>query len=146
MRSTKPFLLFTTLLPLASADFFVSNTSVCMGSFGIAQCYTGAKVLSGTNNKTDYTCSHLVPAQDDHYLSNGTAGPFGSDHLIVNGGLCDSGKLKFVKDGEAYIVNDEDDKTVGNCVWDNSTTRSCNMWVGMLFFQSLYKCTSSVCG
>lgn len=144
MRPTISVLL-ATFLSTASADFFVSNTSVCMGTFIVQNCFHGVAVLSGVSNKTDYTCSHLVGAQDNHYMSNGTAGPFGSDHMVVNGGICDSGKLKFLKDGESYIVNDANDQHVGDCKWDNGTSASCNMWVGMLYFQSMYRCTSSVC-
>lgn len=146
MRSAISILL-ASFLATASADFYVSNTTVCMGAFIVHNCLDGAKVLSGVSNKTDYTCSHLVPAQDEHYLSNGTAGPFGSLNPVSHGGICDSGKLKFVKDKDAYIVNDENDNHLGDCVSDNSTlTRACNMWVGMVLFNTMYKCTSSVCG
>ena len=139
-------LLLTIFLTAVTADLLISNTTVHMGGFLLEHSYPGAQVLSGTNNKTDYVCSHLIPAQDDHYISNGTTGPFGSDDLIVKGGLCDSGKLKLLRHGEAYSVHDEEGKTVADCVPDHSLWRKCDMWIGVLFFNSTYRCTGSVCG
>lgn len=133
------------LLTITSADFFISRSFVCMGT-GLAQnCYYGVKVLSGTSETTDYTCSHLVPAEDRHYIHNETAGPHGSDYIASAGGICDSGQLKFIKDGEEYIVNDKNDQHVGDCHWDNGTSRLCSQWIGMLRFQSMFRCISSVC-
>lgn len=145
MRWSTP-ILIGSLMSVASADFFVSNTSVCMGTFIVQSCYIGVKVLSGVNNVTDYTCSHLVHAEDNNYIHNGTAGPWGDGRVSSEGGICDSGRLDFVKDGEGYMVNNPAGEVVGNCVWDNSTVQHCNQWVGMLFFQSMYRCQSQICG
>lgn len=134
-----------TLISTTSADFLISNSSVCMGSFLVRNCYHGVKVLSGIHPKTDYTCSHLIHAQDNHYISNGTAGPHGDDHLISRGGICDSKNLKFVKDRESYFVNDGDDRHVADCTWDIGLNASCSNWVGGVFFMSMFKCKSSIC-
>lgn len=112
----------------------------------IQQCYHGAKILSGTNNETDYTCKKLVPAQDSHYIHNGTTGPFGSLYVSSEGGICDSGRLDFEKDGEGYKVNDKDGKHMGDCkMEERNITQHCNQWVGMLYFQAMYRCESSIC-
>lgn len=153
MRLPTPFLLASlTTLQLAAADFLISNTSVCMGTFFVSQCYHGAKVLSDASdiNKT-YTCPNLVPAEDDHYIHNGTAGPFGSDNLISDGGICDSGKLFFEKTGagneSGYSVKDQEGKPVAECEWDYSgAQKQCNQWVGMLYFASMYRCKGNICG
>ncbi|EME46874.1 hypothetical protein DOTSEDRAFT_33406 [Dothistroma septosporum NZE10] len=153
MRLTTP-LLLTALTSLVTADFFISNTSVCMGAFMVQNCYHGAKVLADATdiNKT-YTCPHLVPAEDAHYIRNGTAGPYGDERIFSDGGICDSGKLYFEKtytgqmaDERGYSVKNEQGETVADCQWDNSTSRQCNHWVGMLYFATMYRCTGSICG
>ncbi|KAK4627357.1 hypothetical protein CLAFUW4_04165 [Fulvia fulva] len=152
MRLVTP-LLLTTLSSLATADFFVSNTSVCMGTFLVSQCYHGVKVLTdATDFDKTYTCPHLVPAEDHHYIRNGTAGPFGGEKLVSDGGVCDSGKLFFEKthtgrsNESGYSVKDAEGKPVAECEWDNGATKHCNQWVGMLYFASMYRCKGSICG
>ncbi|KAF7191182.1 hypothetical protein HII31_07542 [Pseudocercospora fuligena] len=141
--------LLATFLAGVSADFLMSNTSICMGTLMIQQCYHGVKVLSQTNetdNGKGYQCNHLVHAQDNNYIHNGTAGPFGSPYVSSDGGICDSGRLDFVKDGEEYIVNDKSGSTVAHCeIEKGNYTQHCNQWVGMLFFQAMYRCKGSVC-
>ncbi|USW48967.1 hypothetical protein Slin15195_G022860 [Septoria linicola] len=148
----------TAYLSSASADFFVSNTSVCMGAFLISHCTHGVKVLSNVANDTKeapYTCDHLVHAEDNNYIHNGTMTPFlGDDFVSSASGICGSGQLDFIKDPAsregAYIVNDKEGKHVGDCVPEKNASapaiqQRCNQWIGMLFFASAFKCTSSVC-
>jgi hypothetical protein len=145
MRPAKATLLLATLLTSATADFLVSNSTTCTGAFLIAHCSHGVKVLSGVDLKNDYTCDKLVPAENDNYIRNGTMAPQGSPNVRSDEGLCGSGPLDFVKDGEGYIVNDQDGNHVGDCKTDDGMKQECDQWVGMLFFQSIFRCTSSVC-
>ncbi|KJX96532.1 hypothetical protein TI39_contig616g00001 [Zymoseptoria brevis] len=101
---TLPILFFASLLPLISADFLIANATACTGPFPINTCTHGVKVLSGTNDATEYTCDHLIRAQDSNYLSGGTAGPHGMN-VVAKQGICDSGRLEFVKDG--YISSND---------------------------------------
>ncbi|GIZ41957.1 hypothetical protein CKM354_000524000 [Cercospora kikuchii] len=149
-------LTFIFATPIA-ADFFVSNTSVCMGAFPLKRCARGPKVLSNISNTTKeapYTCSHLIHAEDNNYIHNGTMAPFTGDLFVSSAaGICGSGQLDFVKVGNdgGYTVNDKDGAHVGDCVPEKNITKPewevrCNQWVGMLFFATAFKCTSSVCG
>lgn len=73
-------------------------------------------------------------------------GDFGDPGLLSEGGICNSGQLKFQQDGVGGYAVLQDDKHVGSCERDNMTvSRNCNEWVGMLYFASSYKCTSSIC-
>lgn len=155
-----PHLLTTTLLTsTASADFFVSNTSVCMGARPFfSQCTRGVKVLSNISNNTadpsPFSCSHLIHAEDNNYIHNGTMAPVRGDPYPSSvGGVCGSGQLNFVRDWESgeYVVNDVQGNVVGNCVAEKNVTDPemhvrCSQWVGMLYFATAFKCKSWICG
>ncbi|SMR43505.1 unnamed protein product [Zymoseptoria tritici ST99CH_3D1] len=145
MHLSLPFLFLTSIFPLISADFLVANATACTGAFPINTCTHGVKVLSGTNNATQYTCDHLIRAQDNNYLSGGTAGPHGMN-VVAKQGICDSGRLEFVKDGVGYEVRDASGGHLGDCTMTDQWTRSCNTWIGVTYFESMYYCTSGVCG
>ena len=142
---TQLFLLLSALVTFATADFLLSNTTVCMGAFPVSKCYNGVTVLSGTDYNASYTCPHLWNAENDAYITDGTAGPFGSMTLDSEDGICGSGKLHFVKDKESYFVEDKDGNHVGDCVRDASSKRQCSELFGARLFESMFRCTSSVC-
>ncbi|KAM3424820.1 hypothetical protein BST61_g6801 [Cercospora zeina] len=150
-------LLVFMLATPTTADFLVSNTTVCMGAFPFSRCTRGVKVLSNVSKTTKdapFTCSHLMEAEDSNFIHNGTMAPFtGSEAVSSVGGICGSGQLDFVKGGPdgGYTVNDKDGKKVGDCAPEKDIKKpemeeACDQWVGTLFFASAFKCTSSVCG
>ncbi|WPH01684.1 Hypothetical protein R9X50_00453600 [Acrodontium crateriforme] len=97
--SIPPLIFFlSALATFTSADFFLSNTTVCMGAFPIDNCYAGVIVLSGTDYNKTYTCNDLWHAQDNAYITQGTAGPFGSWELESSHGVCGSRNLHFNMD------------------------------------------------
>ncbi|KAK5122977.1 hypothetical protein LTR85_003543 [Meristemomyces frigidus] len=154
--------LLAALTTLASADFLMSNTSICMGAFPFANCYgntyhcprpTGPVVITGTSNTTDFTCAKLMHAEDHSYITNGTAGPHG-DGVVHSKNVCGNGKLKFVQylnetnGGNAtYYAEKEDGTHMADCQQveaAESLSRHCNQWVGALFFTSMYNCTGTI--
>ncbi|TKA69075.1 hypothetical protein B0A55_08133 [Friedmanniomyces simplex] len=101
MRSTTLSLSLTALalsLPI-SADFFLSNSTICMGAFPVSNCWHGPTVFSGVSNTTAYTCPKLFHAQASVYVWNGTAGPNGSADLYATQPCGVEGEMHFVKDG-----------------------------------------------
>lgn len=143
----------TALISLASADFLMSNTSICMGAFPISNCYTGPVVITGTSNTTDFTCPKLRHAEDYSYITNGTVGPHG-DNVAWSDNVCGNGRLKFVQyyDTEnggngTYYAEQEDGTHVADCKQvedERSLFKHCDMWIGALFFTSVYNCTGSI--
>ena len=156
-----------TILASASADFYVSNTTVCMGAGPfLSHCTRGVNVLTnisnGTKDEAPFTCSNLIHAEDNNYIHNGTMAPVnGSLYVSSANGVCGSGQLNFEKDwhgidgviggpGHAYIVTDKDGKHVGDCVPEMNATAparhtQCNQWVGVLYFATAFRCNSTIC-
>lgn len=140
-------MLLTTLLlaTIAKSDFYLSNTTVCLGAFPVSQCTIGPQLITpGTDYNATFTCDKLWAAQDNSYVRNGTLGPSGSLHTYSSGDVCDKGVLRFVKDDEAYKVQDSTGAELGGCVEDVGFNRSCGEFFGRRFFGSTYKC-SGVC-
>lgn len=135
--------LLTFLTASVSADFLMTNTSICMGGFPFSRCITGPQVIVGVKNNTDFNCDKLMNAEDHSYINNGTAGPYGSPEVWTND-ACGSGKLKFTWDNHSYFAEDSNGNHVADCVADSPLARKCNQWVGALFFNATYLCTSSI--
>ncbi|KAK4543322.1 hypothetical protein LTR36_005681 [Oleoguttula mirabilis] len=89
------FTLLTSLTIFASADFLMSNTSICIEAFPLSNWYKGPVVITGTSNVTDFICAKLKHAEDYSYITNGTAGPHG-DSVLRSDNVCGNGILKFV--------------------------------------------------
>jgi hypothetical protein len=132
------------LAKFVAADFFLANSSICMGAFPLDHCSSGPVVLSGVNNVTEFTCPKLKHAEDNAFIWNGTAGPTGSPNLYSHNPCNDAGDLHFIKDGSGYFAEDSKGSHVADCVEDNSFNRSCSVWIGSFFFEVAYRCTSSL--
>ena len=138
--------LVIALSALVSADFIASNTTVCMGAFPLDSCYRGVVVFSGVKNTTDYTCSKLMAAEDESYITNGTMSYYGGPE-VWSDDVCGHGKLHFVKDHANYtnyIALDGNGNQVADCRNDTSLFKHCSQWVGAFFFQGMYRCTSNI--
>ena len=139
--------LLLLLLPFAlptTADFFISNTTVCHGM--PMHCPHGAQVITAGAN-IGYTCDGLITAQDNASLRNGTMGPFGSTNLWADN-ICGSGRLNFIKqlDAPGYDVQDEAGNAQGECIEaEDELVKNCDLWVTNVLFRSLYRCTSPIC-
>lgn len=138
----------TAFTAVASADFLIANTTKCMGAFPMNSCYQGAQVLAGVDFNKDYTCDNLYDAENNRHLINGTAGETGSMNFYSDP-ICNSGRLFFVKEPDAYMVFDENEQHVGDCTPpardQDVSRRHCSLWVGADFFESTYLCVSSIC-
>ena len=135
--------LFLSLITTTTADFFISNTTVCQGL--PRNCPRGAQVI--TSASSDYSCDDLVPAQDNAYLRNGTVGPNGDWNLWTQS-VCDFGKLKFLRkwEGDGYDVQDEDGNAQGECTEaEDVMIQTCDLWVTAVMFRTMYRCSSPVC-
>jgi hypothetical protein len=132
----------TALATTAFADFFLANSSICFGAFPLEHCTIGPNVLTGISNETDFVCPKLMHAEDNAYMWNGTAGPFGSPNLYSNNPCNNAGNLHFIKDGNGYFAEDASGSTIADCIEDNSFNKSCSVWIGAYFFEVAYKCTS----
>ena len=146
MRLQVLLLAFAVLAP-ASADFIISNSTVCQGV--PVNCPRGAQVVSSAN-LTQYTCGNLVPAQDNSYLRNGTIGPFGSWNIVTHN-VCGHSTLKLDKkpDGSGYDVKGEEGQGLGECreverVGD-VMGKSCDLWLTSVTFRTAFFCETSVC-
>jgi hypothetical protein len=136
--------LLLSLITTATADFFISNTTVCQGL--PRNCPRGAQVI--TSASSNYSCDALVPAQDNAYLRNGTIGPFG-DWNLWTPNVCDFGKLKFLRkwEGNGYDVQDEAGNAQGECTEaEDELIQTCDLWIIALMFRTMYRCSSPVCG
>lgn len=141
MRYTILFASLSAFTVLVSADFFLSNSTICMGAFPMQNCWHGPDVFSGVSNTTDFTCPKLMHALDNVYVWNGTAGPQGTDlHAKKPCGV--EYEMTFVKDGFKYTALDKAGQQVADCQEDQSLARHCPQWIGAMFFETQYRCTS----
>lgn len=113
-----------------------------------------SNISNNTADPSPFSCSHLIHAEDNNYIHNGTMAPVRGDPYPSSvGGVCGSGQLNFVRDWESgeYVVNDLQGNVVGNCVAEKNVTDPemhvrCSQWVGMLYFATAFKCKSWICG
>lgn len=148
--------LLAILLSFAYADFWIANTTMCMGASPVRHCNPGAHLLIASNdNTTDFTCPNLRNAHDNHHL-NSSITQHKSQFAHSEGGICGEKGLKFTNTTEtqngAYVYNvtTKDGEYRGKCVRDmdndgNGTTRNCDMWVGGFFFRTVLRCESDIC-
>ena len=128
-----------------SADFYLSNSTTCMGAFPVSQCYHGPVVFSGLSNITDYTCPKLLKAHDNFYIWNGTAGPTGSPELFARKSCGLDYEMHFVKEGQQYKGQDGSGKEVATCdVASEALVTRCPEWIGTVFFETEYLCKSDI--
>ena len=133
-----------TLIASTTADFFISNSTVCQGV--PTTCPHGAQVITATS--TEYNCDALVPAQDNAYLRNGTMGPFGGWQLWADN-ICDSGRLSLLRRAEddGYDVVDESGNDMGECTEAlDVSAAACDLWITGIMIRSVYWCSSPICG
>lgn len=139
------------LTKLASADFLLSNTTVCMGAFPVDHCYPSVQIMTSTTNLTTSSCHEALVAEDYSLITNGTAGQFGSWALNTTSGTCGTKDFYFEKDWvntTNYLVLDMDNNQLAYCTWVNQNNYyiHCNQWVGAVFFTPMYLCQGSICG
>jgi hypothetical protein len=146
--------LVAALTSTVSADFFLSNSTICMGAFPMQGCRSGPNVFSGVSNVTDFTCNKLMHAMDYSYVHNGTAGPTGTPNLYAKN-VCGAGDLVLSKQYDTsgkdagYVAKDASGKQVATCQLDPSQfTKHCPVWIGAFFFETEYMCKSDTinCG
>lgn len=147
---------FAILLTFAYADFWIANTTACMGASPVRHCFPGAHILMASNdNKTDFRCGNLINAHDHYYL-NSSITQTKSQFAHSDGGVCGEKGLKFENtyemqdDGFIYNVTTRDGDYKGKCVKDmdyggNGTTAKCDMWIGGYFFRTVLRCESDIC-
>ena len=147
MRSTILTLSLLLFALTTTADFLLSNSTICMAAFPFSTCHHGPSVLSGTSNTTAYTCPNLLHALESVYVYNGIAGPNGSPDLWAMPGACGvEGELHFVLDGVTggyKGFKGEGGEAVADCRVEEGLARGCSQWVGEVFFESQYWCSSA---